>query len=654
VSPVRRIQWKKRYKRYVAGALALITVAAAGVATYTGGSDAGVPGPVSDSTAVTLFDMRADEDFGALSTRTAFCDSSATGSQPAHCWLFGGTGNISDSGSGSWTLTKNGSPRTEVETGLPVLDSGSVSWTGEESAYVDSTGNYSATSGAYSSSVISMTAVWQRGGYPLVAYPLDFGWGSGTYGVYFYTSGTTRAALVKGASGSPTITFTAPDHSLEWLCTTWVIDGLDSVGYENGSALVTAADGVHGAITDTGQDIKLPGNNSFPTTVARVRVDYAALTLAQHQSLCGGWGAPTRRDHSAFADISWTQTGGTRCFATGASTAHCFAGGAPAYAYSSALDAVADEDGYGWAVEPGRINKLTESTDISAGGGWTFRGTATSTAGKVAPDESATAHELSLGAGGVDDIFKTVATYSADVTVYPRVWVKCSSGSLSIKNAAGATKGEWTVACATVSAGAWVQIYDPASQSGVSQVAAWSSSGAAAGMWFHATSGTVTASVWLPTLTETDGLSVIPTAAAAVDSGSIAWTLANANPYPYYKASAGRITVIGDARFSTFALDIINPRTWYTTATDIRINNSGGTGVSLCAHGAGAGDAAEWDSWWNSVAGTAGLSIDSVPVVCGTSPGGSWTPGTSDTVRFSVASQPHTGIYSQIKIEDRP
>ena len=36
------------------------------------------------------------------------------------------------------------------------------------------------------------------------------------------------------------------------------------------------------------------------------------------------------------------------------------------------------------------------------------------------------------------------------------------------------------------------------------------------------------ATVWLPTVTETDGLSVIPTGAAAVDTGSPVWSVANA------------------------------------------------------------------------------------------------------------------------------
>jgi hypothetical protein len=458
---------KKRWSRY-AGAAAIIIAAGAGIMTYSGGKDAQNPVRIPDAV-LTLLLLDADIDFGRLPARTDWCSGSD------HCWLFGGSGTVSDTGDATaWDLTANGSPRTGVVTGVPVDDgSGSVDWTVEQGAWLDrDTSNYyNSANEMQAQSSFSVTAVFFIGAT-----------GATTHAVYHQNATSGRYAVGTqsgdffffGDDDSANVTASAPVARIGWHCVTYTYtsgqaDGVDI--FANGSDLSATGDtSLMGGIDAKGA-LEIPRDDSayIGWAQSRVRLDFGtALTLAQHQSLCGSLNQPVRSDHPAVADISWTQTGGTRCFDVGSNRAYCAPGGKAAYAYSSALDAVEGESGFGWVVEPGRINRVTNNTAIAAN--WTIRGAATATDGQVAPDGSATATSVSLGASGVDDILGSPeGGYTASSTVYPRLWVKCSTGNLTVASRLGTPFGEWDITCSTFSNGVWKEAYS-GSQTGINEV----------------------------------------------------------------------------------------------------------------------------------------------------------------------------------------
>ena len=141
-----------------------------------------------------------------------------------------------------------------------------------------------------------------------------------------------------------------------------------------------------------------------------------------------------------------------------------------------------------------------------------------------------------MGGGTVTSTKATGYTNSA--TVYPTLWVKCSSGTFAMVAADGS--GDWDIACATVG-GAWTLITD-ASDAAVTQNTAWQT--AADGDLQIEFSG-ADAEVWMPTLTEVDGLSVIPTGAAAVDTGDIAFEVDNSSG-DYWVSGATESSVLDE------------------------------------------------------------------------------------------------------------
>lgn len=448
---------------------------------------------------------------------------------------------ISDSGSGSWDLTAVGSPRTGIVTGVPVAAAdGTVDWTGEQAAGLDGAAYYQHGIACDThSSQATITAVVSIA--PTTMYPFIYWHRSVASGIGYYIQVQPNGSIVgaaAGAGGSSTVTSVAGLDDGATHCVSAVIDTSGaSLGriYVDG-ADATASGGDFSGVGDMTVSGKLPtvgarddGVNKLSGLVMRIRDDGTALSLSDHQALCGSLGLPARRDHPAASAISWSQSGGARCFDVGSHRAYCVGGGLPAYYYDTVN---AD---YAWAPEQGRINRLATDVDCTT---WTCA-TATEAA-SVAPDGSKTAHSLTMSGGTVTS--PTETGYTASATLYPAFWVKCSSGTLSIVASTGA--GDWDVACATASGGDWTLIHS-ATAAGVTQNTAWAADGS--GQLAVQLSG-ADAEIWNPTWTETQyGLSVIPTgtAAAAVDTGDIVFGIANATG-TYWKAGDTVTSIINE------------------------------------------------------------------------------------------------------------
>jgi hypothetical protein len=138
----------------------------------------------------------------------------------------------------------------------------------------------------------------------------------------------------------------------------------------------------------------------------------------------------------------------------------------------------------------------------------------------VAPDGSKTAYTLASTA----TITSATATgYGNDAPLFPRVWLKCT-GAATVTLEATVGAGEWTVDCSHASlSGSWALI--GTGHAAVTEVTPWAAS--AGGTANFVASGTADFSLWLPTLAEKAGYSVIPTLAAAVATGDAAWPIDN-------------------------------------------------------------------------------------------------------------------------------
>ena len=236
------------------------------------------------------------------------------------------------------------------------------------------------------------------------------------------------------------------------------------------------------------------------------------------------------------------------CYPTGDSSAICQPGGVPHY--------TVDATGLAWVTEPDATNRIPYSTAIDCTN-WTCTGTADASTTVVAPDGSYTATELTLGDWGVNDITQAASGYSNSTTVYPRVWLKCSAGTIRYSTPGGT--GRWTIDCSCIR-GAW-DLIASASHSCVTEVAAWqTSAGGASGLQMAANTGSVTASIWAPTLTEEagSGLAVIPTGASAVSTGDPVWLIDN-DPDVYWRSGdtiVSSITEISGTCLTTSATQI--------------------------------------------------------------------------------------------------
>lgn len=514
----------------------------------------------------TYIDLVAARDISALPLRSSWC----TGSN--HCWTFQQlSGDAIDYGdTGGWDLTPNGSPRAGVSVMLPTVDSTGWVEFDEKAVFIDGVSAQGYKEDGVDSvpgdatNLVSVTAIfatYPNGNQRIVNHRSAYG-----YEVYINSSTGVVSAIGDGPDAAKTIAGST-DASTGWHCTTIVLDGrtvdagkiyLDGADDTSATKDLSATGSWLQNITFWAGRYKSAGSELIGG-IARLRIDYGeALSLAEHQTLCSAWQPPaggTANNKPSASDDTWAQTGGTKCYPTGAASAVCMPGGLIPYT----LDAT----GWGWPTEPTAVNRVTYSTAIDCTN-WTCDGTTVASAA-VAPDGSLSAVALTLGAWSTNDIYQGATGYTVSTTLYPRAWVNCSTGSLRFGATSGT--GQWTVDCSCV-AGAWTLI-NSASHSCVNQVAAWqSSAGGASGIGFSAASGNVQASVWAPTLTETQGTAtmVIPTAASAVGTGTPVWIIDN---------SGGGYYHTGDT--ITQSLTQHSGSCWYIDGTDLRLNGASGS-----------------------------------------------------------------------------
>jgi len=503
--------------------------------------------------------LLAPRDMGALPSRADFCGSVGMLGAPDHCWVFGGAGTITDQ-AGSWDLTASGTPRTGVVTGLPVESGATVDFTGEQAHGFDTASDYASTTGDYTASQVTVTALFRaREGQAVMIY--DGGFTSGTGIQASVTAGGILQMIAEGGTATMTLTTTGTAWADDaWHCVSWVADGTGSAIYvDDVSAAVTGATD-HGTISGAGETIQIAGS-AAPSMEARVRIDYAAATLIDHQALCGTLYQPPDKGSTKIADgdDAWTQTGGARCYPMSATSAVCEVGGLIPWAWDSTTSSV------GWVTEPDAVNRITYSTAIDCTN-WTCRNAATATAGKVAPDGSATATEVTVTTRGVDDVYATASGYGVSAGLSMRIWVQCSSGILRLTNAPGGSSlGTWEIDCAVIG-GAWT--YLTSSSAAVTEVAPWvTTSGGAAGINIASKTGTVTATIWAPTQTEESGtgLAVIPTGSSSVSTGDPKWAVDN---------TSGRY---GSGTVIRSTLTTVAGTCWVLSGTDILLSGAVGS-----------------------------------------------------------------------------
>jgi len=357
-----------------------------------------------------------------------------------------------------------------------------------------------------------------------------------------------------------------------WHCATLVLDSRTANAgkvYFDGADDTSATNDLSGADGFmTTADMRIHGWANLGTYasshgIARVAIhDGVALTLAQHRSLCGDlWQPPAGGPSNAkplAADDTWTQTGGAACWPTSDGSAVCVPGGLTPY--------TVDATGLGWPTEPSATNRITYNTAINCVN-WTCRGTADASTTVAAPDGSYTATEVTLGTES-NDVLYAGAGYANDAVLYPRAWLKCSSGVITFKNTAGSALGLWTVDCSAVG-GSWALIN--ASHSAMTQTNPWAANASGWGgfKFFFGSSGT--ASIWAPTLTEEPGTgrSVIPTASASVSTGDIAWAIDNTSGR--YHSAASAVTEL----VTEHAGDC-----WIVSGTDLLLSGAAGSECS--------------------------------------------------------------------------
>lgn len=526
-----------------AGALVIVVAA-----IVMGGSDSTTPQPPPVTTPI-LLDLFAPRDVGRLPTRADWCTAGRTAE---HCWLMQeGSGDVVDTGGATalWDLTPTGSPRQGVVGSIPVVDAtGFVDTSSELGAWLDGGNGVLRTlekaavpNLPSATNLITVTVVYNMTK-PVVNARLLFGGDTAArYEIIVLGSGSLRIQA-KGPTTAKSSSTPAP--LLGMRCFTAVFDGrtTDAVKiYSDGVEIVPATKDLNGTGSwqtagGAGEDVAFGnltapnGASTFPGAMYRARIDFAVITLAQHQEICGSlWDFDHTATKLAAADLSWTQTGAERCFAQSATTALCVPGGLPAHVWRAGL-------ALGWALEPDRTNRILDSEDLSTGN---WAGDATTLA-VVAPDGSLTAWDTFVDDASSISAVPTGYTGSADV--FPRLWVRCNAGSL-LMGTDGAAAGSWTIDCPTVG-GVWAELYDGhAAVTEGAQFAADSSGDAT--VIFTADATGVSFQAWQPTLTEVRGFSVIPTGGSAAATGAIAWTVDN-DPETYYKGIKGKVTIRAD------------------------------------------------------------------------------------------------------------
>ena len=533
MSPRRRSTARRRRNAVIGGVASLVVASATliGIWTVGGGED---KTPPTAGSSIRL-DLQLSRDLGALPARDSWCSGSA------HCWIFQqGSGDATDYGdTGGWHLSPVGSPRVGVVSSLPIVDAtGWVDYTSELGGRFDgdtvnafqASSQTSASASAFALTVVFNTTPNALTSQRLFAHRNV----TASIDVYVETDGTVRAYLV-GDVAVKTITSTNTYDSGAWHCATLTSDG-GGTGlalYVDGASDKTGQNGATGDLAVTA--LPTVGRAQAAAApllggISRVRLEYAAVTLADHQALCGDlWQSPAggpSNNKPLPADSTWTQTGGARCYPSSATTAICAPGGLVPY--------TVDATRVGVPVEPDATNRVLYNTAIDCVN-WTCVASATAVVGEVAPDGSATASLITVAAGA-NHVEYDASGYTADASpLHLKMWAKCSSGTLYIHGDNTSARGDWDVDCTTIG-GAWTLI-DSDHAAVTVTVPFNASAGGAAGVHFDGDMGALSASIWAPTLTEEEGtdLMVIPTAASAVSTGDPVWAIANtvsgAGPY---------------------------------------------------------------------------------------------------------------------------
>jgi hypothetical protein len=634
------------------------------------GSSSYVPGHRPSSGANTLLWLYAPRDMGRLPSRASWCTGAA------HCWMAqetAGATQLHDE-TGDATLTAVGTPRAGVFTGLPVEDAtGWVDFTSELAVHTD---GQSATTGYYlgpaqtqsATNLVSVVAIIMptyRQATTRILYQHnedDHGHGI-EVGI---DTGGLLYATAYGNSATKTVKTAAAWDDGAWRCVTFLIDART----DNAGKIYIGSDDVTGAAKDfkaagdfsSGSHEIVLGSDEhddhdWPGGIARLKVVNGVTTPATD---CGTlWQAvkPNAWNKLASAaDSAWTQTGGARCFPSSATTALCTPGGKAAPTWDSALS----RGGMAWGLGINRTQlQIWNSHVCVTTGFWTLRGTATAVcASDISPSGAKTASVLTVGATGVNDVLKSASGFTAGDVLKPAIWVKCSSGTLNFWNFySPATQGKWSVNCSTVG-GSWALI--KSGHPALTETVTWTLSGTSAGLNIHAASGTVTASVWLPSLTAAAGDSVIVTRGAAVSTGTIAWTIDN-DPAVYYKGAKGKMTITGDW-LSGGCVDTWNGAT--------NVGRFGGDGTHWMTYNSDATAIAQANLTqsgvdtlllrWDSTAAIAGgiyevLTRDGAAATWDTTPISAWTSATPTPINLDgYGTTSCRASLQELKIEDRP
>lgn len=224
-------------------------------------------------------------------------------------------------------------------------------------------------------------------------------------------------------------------------------------------------------------------------------------------------GGGTGDNAPSAADQTYTRSGDEICYPTAATAAACFA--------ANELPYTVDATGTAWVVEPPATSMVVYTDNTMNCTNWSCV-SATATTGQTDPAGGSSASLLSIGlAGRVDH----VANFTDGATLYPRFWVKCSTGTLRLRNSS-LGNGNWDVDCSAV-AGSWTLI--KSGHAALTEYVAWSGRvGASDSVRFYGLTA-VDAHVWLPTITEVEGTgdAVIRAGATNGTIGTNLWSIDN-------------------------------------------------------------------------------------------------------------------------------
>jgi hypothetical protein len=368
---------------------------------------------------------------------------------------------------------------------------------------------------------------------------------------------------------------------------------------------------------------------------------------------------------ASAADSAWTQTGAARCFPSSATTALCTPGGKAAptwdYALAAARPSTGSGRGMAWGLGLDRTQRETWNSHVCVTvGGWSVGAGATAAcSAAVAPSGAMSASVVSVKTYP-DTVYRAMTGFANNAALFLRVWVKCTTGTLVLQSGGGGSTGRWLVSCPTIN-GSWALL--TAAHAAVNEQVAWVASGTGSQTVFIGGSSatvSVTASIWLPSITQIDGDSVIITRGAAVSTGTIAWTVDN-DPAVYYKGAKGKMTIVGDW-LSGGCVDTWNGAT--------NVGRFGGDGTHWMTHNSDATAIAQANLTqsgvdtlllrWDSTAAIAGgiyevLTRDGAAATWDTTPISAWTSATPTPINLDgYGTTSCRASLQELKIEDRP